>query len=121
VWSNFAVRAKSIFRKTPPQPKEPRKKIELQLKIQKQQFDEQIQELERVLDRPYLPKHSLMLGRKILQSANRFQELQFVRLNQSRLQALPSSLIDPSDFSLWVIWEMKNLTDEMKQFITSLE
>ncbi len=121
MWSNLTIRAKSIFRKAPPQPKEPRKKIELQLKVRKQQFDEQIRELERALDRPYLPKHSQMLGRKILQSTNRFQELQFVRLNQSRLQALPSSLIDPSDFSLWVIWEMKNLTDEMKQFVTSLE
>ena len=121
MWSNFAIRAKNIFKKAPPQPKEPRKKIELQLKTHKQQFDEQVQELERVLDRPYLPKPSHMLGKKILQSVYRFQELQFVRLSQSRLQALPSSLIDPSDFSLWVIWEMKNLTDEMKQFISSLE
>ncbi|MHA2248767.1 MAG: hypothetical protein ACXAD7_00325 [Candidatus Kariarchaeaceae archaeon] len=121
MWSNFLTTAKGLFQKHPPQPREPRKKIELQLKSIHAQFLIQVQLLEPTLERRDLSESTRMVGKQILQSASRFQELQLARINRARLQSLPTSLIDPGDFSIWVIWEMKNLTEEIQYFISSIE
>ncbi len=105
-----------MFKKKPPQPKTPRKKVQIQLKTIQSSFNEALAQLDNTLERSDLLSHTRSVGRQIRQYAFRFQELQFIRLNQARLNSISSPLIDPDDFSLWVNWEMKNLTEKMQEF-----
>ena len=115
------VRVKSIFSKKPIQPKEPRKKIQLQIKIIEKEFLNQLKDLETRLEGPGLSDSEKKLGRVLMQNAMRFNELQISNINSNRLQTLPHSLIDLNDFSLYVKHELINLTEEIFHFLSTLE
>lgn len=119
--SNFIARVRSIFAGKPELPKEPRKKVQLQMKLISQKFRTQVEALDQALDNPNLYESSKKLGQSLYQNAKRFEELQLVKINQARLQSLPSSLIDVSDFSLWIKHEITNLTEEIFHFLSTID
>ncbi|MCE7734258.1 MAG: hypothetical protein GPJ54_05215 [Candidatus Heimdallarchaeota archaeon] len=119
--SGIIARVRSIFRAKQDLPKEPRKKVQLQMKLISQKFKTQLEALDLALDDPNLYPSTKKLGQSLFQNAMRFEELQLEKINYARLQALPSSLIEVSDFSLWVKHEMTNLTEEIFHFLSTIE
>lgn len=117
----MVVKVKSIFSSKPTQPKEPRKKIELQLGKIVKQFDIQVMRLESMVADPEISDSARYIGKQLLQQATRFNEIQLASINQTRLRSLPSSLISVHDFSLWVKHELSNLTEEMYYFSATLQ
>lgn len=115
------VRVKNIFNKKPILPKEPRKKIQLQIKIIEKELKNQVMLLEAVLEDPLLTGSEKKLAKILLQNATRFEELEISNINHNRLQTLPHSLIDINDFALWVKHELLNLTEEIFHFISTLD
>ena len=121
VLSNIYTRVRSIFEKKQDLPKEPRRKIQLQMKLISQKFQTQLKALDLALEKTNLYESTRKLGLSLYQNALRFEELQLENINTARLQSLPSSLIDVYDFSLWVKHEMTNLTEEIFHFLTLIE
>ena len=119
--SSIIARVRKIFEKKPDLPKEPRKKVQLQMKLIAQKFQTQVEALDQVLDNPNLYGSTKKMGQYLYQNAMRFEELQLEKINVARLQSLPSSLIDVNDFSLWIKHEMTNLTDEIFHFLSIIE
>lgn len=119
--SNLIVRVRSLFEKKSELPKEPRKKVQLQMKLISQKFQTQLDALEQALNNPVLLDSAQRTGRSLYQNALRFQELQLEAINQARMQALPNPLIDVNDFSLWVKHEMTNITEEIFHFLATVE
>ena len=119
--SSIIARVRSIFQSKQDLPKEPRKKVQLQMKLISQKFQTQLEALDLALDNPNLFASTKKLGQSLHQNAMRFEELQLEKINKARLQALPSSLIEVNDFSLWVKHEMTNLTEEIFHFLSTIE
>lgn len=120
MWSQILLKVRNIFSSRPDQPREPRKKIELQLGKIVNQFETQISLLGRALEQPDLPESARYVGRQLQQQAIRMQEIQLAKINQVRLRSLPRSLIEVTDFSLWVKHELSNLTEEIYYFLGSI-
>ncbi len=121
VFSNLIQRVKNLFAKKTEFPKEPRKKIQLQTKIIYKEFKKQLEALDFAISNPNLYESTRKVAINLQQNAIRFEELQLEKINQGRLQNLPSSLIGINDFSIWVKHEMTNLTEEMHHFLTTIE
>ncbi|MHA2028581.1 MAG: hypothetical protein ACW99A_00400 [Candidatus Kariarchaeaceae archaeon] len=119
--SSLLVRVKSIFEKKTDLPKEPRKKIQLQMKQISREFHVQLSSLELALTNPNMLESAKKVGKSLYQNAHRFEELQLEKINHARMQSLPSSLIDVNDFSIWVKHEMTNITEEIFHFLATLE
>ena len=85
------------------------------------EFIKQLEALNLVLDVPNLFDSTKKLAKNLLQKAMRFEDLQLEKINQGRLQSLPSSLIGVNDFSLWVKHEMTNLTEEIHHFLATFD
>ena len=119
--SIIIARVRSIFRPKQDLPKEPRKKVQLQMKLISQKFQTQLEALDQLLDNPDLYESTRKLGQSLYHNASRFEELQLEKINLARLQSLPSSLIEVNDFSLWVKHEMTNLTEEILYFLSTIE
>ena len=80
--SNIVARVRSIFAGKQELPKEPRKKVQLQMKLISQKFRTQVEALDQALDKPNLYESSKKLGQGLYQNAKRFEELQLVKINK---------------------------------------
>lgn len=119
--TSIIARVRSIFRAKQDLPKEPRKKVQLQMRLISKKFKTQLEALDLALDDPNLYPSTKKLGKSLHQNAMRFEELQLEKINHARLQALPSSLIEVNDFSLWVKHELTNITEEIFHFLSTIE
>lgn len=121
VFSNLVHRVKKLFAKKTEFPREPRKKIQLQTKIIYKEFKKQLEALDFAISNPNLYESTKKVAVNLQQNAMRFEDLQLEKINQGRLQNLPTSLIGVNDFSIWVRHEMTNLTEEIHHFLTTIE
>lgn len=117
----LVVRVRNLFSKKDLDPKEPRKKIQLQLAQLSQKFQEQKKLLEDFLESSDTSESVRDTGRSLLQEANRIDELQLIRINEVRLASLYSSLIDVNDFSIWLRHELSVITEEIFHFLAGVE
>ena len=120
IQSTFKL-VKSVFSSKENRPKIPRKKLELQYKKAIERLQQQVEQLEKFLEDPTIKPLQLETGKQLYTDSLRFINQRLYQINQTRFQNLTSQLIHPVDFSMFVLYRMYSLTEEIFHFIHTAE
>jgi hypothetical protein len=82
-------------------------------------FNREVTSLEELLQDPFIDQSARDMAHLLIQEVERFREIHLIRITQNRLNNLPESFISPTDFSLWVLYELYAITEEIYHFVES--
>jgi len=115
VWMNHKISGYQT------RPKIPRKKVQIQFHRAIKKLLTQQNYLQQALVEREMEETTRLMGKELLNDVKRFQEHHLSEINKQRLDSINKPLLHPIDFSLWVIYEIHSLTDQIYHFLTTME
>lgn len=121
ILTNLSRTLRSFFpRRRLANPRQARKKIEINLRELGQQLYIQSREIQTLLENEMLPASKAELAKSILAMYFVLEESQIDKANVVRLEYYSENLLDPEDFAVYLAGEMEALLEEMKSFMKAI-
>lgn len=117
----FKIWFQQVFTGKKSRAKIPRKKVQIQFLHAKEQFSQQLSQLQQVINRQDIFPSTHQLGELLLNDVKRFESLHLIEINENRLNQITDPLIHPVDFSLWVLYQMYSYTEEIYHYMKTVE
>lgn len=117
---NTIYRIRKFLFRSEPIPKEPRKKIQMQLVQSEKRLKEIINNINVNNTKLNIPETTHLLLNDLYEEATELDRSNLLTYHINRLNQLVVPLLNPSDYSIWLLNHTNYLTEEINQLLKSL-